>query len=75
MQNLFILPVYVSLPMEVPCLLVETPSMSSSMKVSQQMLLKKFQISIDHALDGVLDDLNSRNLGDGGPIDALSPDD
>jgi periodic tryptophan protein 2 len=44
-------------------------------EVSQQMLLKKFQVSFNRALDGVLDELNSRNLGDGGPIDALSPDD
>jgi len=44
-------------------------------EVSQQMLLKKFQITLNRALDGVLDELNSKNLGDGGPIDALAPED
>jgi periodic tryptophan protein 2 len=43
-------------------------------EVSQQMLLKKFQVSFNRALDGVLDELNSKNLGDGGPIDAIGPD-
>ncbi|KAL7543380.1 hypothetical protein ACHAWF_007377 [Thalassiosira exigua] len=38
-------------------------------EVSQQILLKKFQISFNRSLDGVLDELNSKNLGDSGPID------
>ena len=44
-------------------------------EVSQQILLKKFQVSFNRSLDGVLDELNSKNLADGGPIDALTPDD
>jgi len=38
-------------------------------EVSQQILLKKFQVTFNRSLDGVLDELNSKNLGDGGPID------
>lgn len=38
-------------------------------EISQQILLKKFQISFNRSLDGVLDELNSKNLGDGGAID------
>mmetsp|Transcript_27029 Transcript_27029/g.62816 ORF Transcript_27029/g.62816 Transcript_27029/m.62816 type:complete len:172 (-) Transcript_27029:10-525(-) len=38
-------------------------------EVSQQMLLKKFQVSFNRSLDGVLDELNSKNLKDGVPID------
>lgn len=38
-------------------------------EISQQILVKKFQISFNRSLDGVLDELNSKNLGDGGPID------
>lgn len=38
-------------------------------EISQQILLKKFQISFNRSLDGVLDELNSKNLGDGGPVD------
>ncbi|CAB9497819.1 Periodic tryptophan protein 2 homolog [Seminavis robusta] len=37
-------------------------------EVSQQMLLKKFQVTFNRSLDGVLDELNSKNLGDGGPM-------
>ncbi|KAL3790969.1 hypothetical protein ACHAW5_005214 [Stephanodiscus triporus] len=38
-------------------------------EISQQILLKKFQISFNRSLDGVLDELHSKNLGDGGPLD------
>ncbi|KAL7542564.1 hypothetical protein ACHAXR_011882 [Thalassiosira sp. AJA248-18] len=38
-------------------------------EISQQMLLKKFQVSFNRSLDGVLDELHSKNLGDGGPLD------
>ena len=46
-------------------------------EVSQQVLVKKFQVTFNRSLDGVLDELNSKNLTDGGPIDeeALSDDD
>jgi len=37
-------------------------------EVSQQMLLKKFQVTFNRSLDGVLDKLNSKNLGESGPI-------
>jgi len=39
-------------------------------EVSQRILIKKFQISFNRSLDGILDELNSKNLADGGPIDA-----
>jgi len=38
-------------------------------EISQQILLKKFQVSFNRSLDGVLDELNSKNLGDGGALD------
>jgi len=38
-------------------------------EVSQQMLLKKFQVTFNRNLDGVLDELNSKNMTDFGPID------
>lgn len=38
-------------------------------EISQQILVKKFQISFNRSLDGILDELNSKNLADGGPID------
>jgi periodic tryptophan protein 2 len=41
-------------------------------EVSQQILLKKFQFTYNRSLDGVLDELNSKNLADGGPMDALA---
>lgn len=37
-------------------------------EVSQRMLVKKFQITFNRSLDGVLDELNSKQLGDGGPV-------
>jgi len=36
---------------------------------SQQILLKKFQVTFNRNLDGVLDELNSKNMTDFGPID------
>jgi periodic tryptophan protein 2 len=33
------------------------------------MLLKMFQVTFNQSLDGVLDELHSRNLGEGGVID------
>lgn len=38
-------------------------------EISQQILLKKFQVSFNRSLDGVLDELNSKNLADGGAVD------
>jgi len=38
-------------------------------EVSQKILLKRFQISFNRSLDGVLDILNSKNLGATGAID------
>ncbi len=38
-------------------------------EVSQRILIKKFQVSFNRSLDGILDELNSKNLADGGPID------
>mmetsp|Transcript_28062 Transcript_28062/g.43657 ORF Transcript_28062/g.43657 Transcript_28062/m.43657 type:complete len:897 (+) Transcript_28062:3-2693(+) len=40
-------------------------------EVSHQILLRKFQLSHNRSLDGVLDELNSKNMGDGGPVDRL----
>mmetsp|Transcript_4564 Transcript_4564/g.6469 ORF Transcript_4564/g.6469 Transcript_4564/m.6469 type:complete len:933 (+) Transcript_4564:1-2799(+) len=37
-------------------------------EISQKILLKKFQVSFNRSLDGVLDELNSKDLGEGGPI-------
>lgn len=45
-------------------------------EVSQQMLLKKFQVTFNRSLDGVLDELNSKNVGEGGPVhESASADD
>jgi periodic tryptophan protein 2 len=40
-------------------------------EISQQMLLKKFQISHNRSLDGVLDKLNSKFMTDGGPVSEI----
>ena len=37
----------------------------------ERLLLQRFQLSKNLALDGVLDQLNSRNLTDAGPLDLL----
>jgi len=39
-------------------------------EISQRILVKKFQVSFNRSLDGVLDELNSKMLGDGGPINS-----
>jgi periodic tryptophan protein 2 len=36
---------------------------------SQQILLKKFQVTFNRNLDGVLDELSSKNMTDFGPVD------
>eukprot|EP00934_Nitzschia_sp_Nitz4_P008737 Nitzschia sp. Nitz4//scaffold89_size161592//84665//87648//NITZ4_002382-RA/size161592-snap-gene-0.134-mRNA-1//1//CDS//3329559628//8727//frame0 len=38
-------------------------------EVSQQILLKKFQVTFNRSLDGVLDELNSKNMTEYGPMD------
>jgi len=38
-------------------------------EISQQILLKKFQVTFNRNLDGVLDELSSKNMTDFGPID------
>jgi len=38
-------------------------------EISQQLLLKKFQVTFNRSLDGVLDELNSKNMTDHGPVD------
>lgn len=40
-------------------------------EVSQRMLLKKFQLSNNRSLDGVLDKLNSKNMSAAGPVQEL----
>ena len=37
--------------------------------VAQQILVKKFVVSHNRSLDGILEELNSKNLGNGGAID------
>ena len=41
----------------------------------ERVLLQRFQLSKNLALDGVLDQLNSRNLTDAGPLDLLDVQD
>ena len=47
--------------------------------VTERIMLRRFQISANRSLDGVLDQLNSRNVTDAGPLqlidDAPSDDD
>ncbi|BBM99000.1 periodic tryptophan protein 2 [Marchantia polymorpha subsp. ruderalis] len=43
--------------------------------VSEQVLLRRFQISYDMSLDGVRDMLNSKNMTDAGPLDMIDDDD
>ncbi|KAG7349834.1 WD40 repeat-containing protein [Nitzschia inconspicua] len=38
-------------------------------EVSQQILLKKFQVTFNRSLDGVLDELNSKNMTEFGAVD------
>jgi len=44
-------------------------------EISQKILLKKFQVSFNRSLDGVLDELNSKDLGEGGPINRTEDSD
>lgn len=37
----------------------------------EAVLLRRFALSENHALDGVLDQLNSKNVTDAGPLDLL----
>ena len=39
--------------------------------VAERVMLRRFQISANRSLDGVLDQLNSRNLTDAGPLDLI----
>ncbi|XP_062008257.1 periodic tryptophan protein 2 [Rosa rugosa] len=43
--------------------------------VADQVLLRKFQITHNLSLDGVLDFLNSKNMTDAGPLDLIDNDD
>jgi periodic tryptophan protein 2 len=43
-------------------------------EVSHQMLVKKFQVTHNRSLDGVLEELHSKQLGDFGPITAYDSD-
>lgn len=43
-------------------------------EISQQILLKKFQVTHNRNLDGVLDELNSKKMTDFGPIDEYADD-
>lgn len=43
--------------------------------VAEQVLLRRFQITHNRSLDGVLDFLNSKNMTDAGPIDLINDDD
>lgn len=42
---------------------------------SQRLLIKKFQVSFNRSFDGVLDELNSKNVADGGPMDPANDSD
>ena len=39
--------------------------------VAERVMLRRFQISANRSLDGALDQLNSRNLTDAGPLDLI----
>eukprot|EP00250_Pteridium_aquilinum_P004303 c14523_g1_i1 orf=130-3006(+) len=43
--------------------------------VGEQVLLRRFQITHNRSLDGVLDFLNSKGMTDAGPIDLINDDD
>lgn len=40
-----------------------------------QVLLRRFQITLNLSLDGVLDFLNSKNMTDAGPLELIDDDD
>uniref|UniRef100_A0A251UWS0 Putative small-subunit processome, Utp12, Periodic tryptophan protein 2 n=1 Tax=Helianthus annuus TaxID=4232 RepID=A0A251UWS0_HELAN len=42
--------------------------------VADQVLLRKFQITLNLSLDGVLDVLNSKNMTDAGPLNLIDDD-
>ena len=42
--------------------------------ISNRVLVKKFQLSFNRSLDGVIDNLNSRNLSDGIDVDVIRGD-
>ena len=39
--------------------------------VAERVMLRRFQVSANRSLDGVLDQLNSRNVTDAGPLDLI----
>ena len=43
--------------------------------VAEKVLLRRFQLSKNYALDGVLDQLNSKHVTDAGPLDQLDDED
>ncbi|CAA7402795.1 unnamed protein product [Spirodela intermedia] len=43
--------------------------------ISEQVLLRRFQVTHNLSLDGVLDFLNSKKMTDGGPLDLIDDDD
>ncbi|GLC52693.1 hypothetical protein PLESTB_000658000 [Pleodorina starrii] len=43
--------------------------------VAERLLLRRFQISHNRSLDGVLDQLNTKNMTDAGPLQLINQDD
>lgn len=43
--------------------------------VAERTLLRRFQLTINRAVDGVLDELDSRRMTDAGPLELLPPAD
>lgn len=41
----------------------------------ERMLLRRFQLSANQSLDGVLDQLNSKYVSDAGPVQLVDDDD
>lgn len=39
--------------------------------VAERVMLRRFQISVNKSLDGVLDQLNSKRVTDAGPLDLI----
>lgn len=39
--------------------------------VAEKVMLRRFQISANRSLDGVLDQLNSKHITDAGPLDLI----
>jgi periodic tryptophan protein 2 len=42
--------------------------------VNERVMLRRFQITYNKSLDGVLDQLNSKNMTDAGPLDQINDD-